>query len=170
MSSSNGLLSKGDEGLGIRVARAIVKRLQDGESPTHVAKEMEVGYMAVYKIATGKTHKTLTGGIRLIPERKPKIRAKHRRWVARACEAGKSKAFIAAKLKVSETTAGRIVKENDMAQSWRLRKAMMTMGSEMAAAKALGFSLKRAEYLMTVEVPAELPRRLLSLIPEEEHG
>jgi transposase len=170
MSSSNGLLSKGDDGLGVRMAKAIVKHLQDGETPKEVSKALGVGYMAVYKIAIGKTWKTLTGGNRLIPKRKPKIRAKHRRWVARACDAGKTKAFIAAKLRVTETTVARIAKDNDMIQAWRLREALLTSGSEMAAAKALGINLKRAEQLMTIDVPAELPRRLQPMIAEEEHG
>jgi hypothetical protein len=155
-----------DEGIGARVAKAIVKRLQDGESPKAVAASLDVSYMAVYKIGTGKTWKTLTGGLRVIPERKPRIRIKHRRWVTRAREAGKSKAFIARKLNVTETTASRLVADSDMVQSFRLRNAVLTAGSELAAAKSLGISLKRAEELMLIEVPSELPRRLRDLIEE----
>jgi len=158
-----------DDGLGVRVAKAIVQRLGEGESPKAVAKALEVGYMAVYKIAIGKTWKTLTGGVRLIPARKPRIRAKHRNWVTRAREAGKNKAYIARKLGVTETTAARLVADSDMVQSYKLRSAVLTAGSELAAAKALGISLKRAEELLLVEVPPKLPRRLKALI-EEENG
>ncbi len=169
MSKTANNSSFSDDGLGARVAKAIVQRLQKGESPKTVAAEMEVGYMAVYKIAVGKTWKTLTGGVRLIPKRKPRIRAKHREWVTRAREAGKNKAFIAKKLGVTETTAGRLVADSDMVQSYKLRNAILTAGSELAAAKALGISLKRAEELMLVEVPPKLPRRLQALI-EEDNG
>lgn len=158
-----------DDGLGVRVAKAIVQRLSDGETPLQVSQALQVGYMAVYKIAIGKTWKTLTGGVRLIPKRKPRIRGKHRNWVTRAREAGKSKAFIAKKLGVTETTAARLVADSDMVQSYKLRAAVLTSGSELAAAKVLGVSLKRAEELLLVEVPPKLPRRLQALI-EEENG
>jgi len=166
--ASNSILNS-DDGLGPRVAKAIVQRLTSGESPKKVASEMDVGYMAVYKIATGKTWKTLTGGVRLIPKRKPRIRKKHREWVARAREAGKSKAFIAKKLGVTETTAGKLVADSDMVMAYKLRAAVLTSGSELAAAKALGISLKRAEELLLLEVPPRLPRRLRELV-EEENG
>ena len=167
--TANSSLSSAEDGIGVRAAKAIVKRLQEGQSPVKVAKDMEVSYMAVYKIGIGKTWKTLTGGVRLVPMRKPRIRAKHRAWVTRAREAGKSKAFIARKLKVTETTAARLVADSDMVLSYKLRSAVLTAGSEMGAAKALGLSLKRAEELMLLEVPSELPRRLRDLV-EEENG
>ena len=167
--NSSNSLSSAEDGIGVRAAKAIVKRLQEGESPKEVAKAMDVGYMAVYKIGVGKTWKTLTGGARIIPKRKPRIREKHRRWVTRAREAGKSKAFIARKLQVTETTAARLVADSDMVQAHKLRSAVLSAGSELAAAKTLGVSLKRAEELMRIEVPSEMPRRLRALI-EEDNG
>lgn len=170
LKTANNSSSLSDDGLGVRVAKAIVQRLTEGESPKQVAQALDVGYMAVYKIAIGKTWKTLTGGVRLIPARKARIRAKQRRWVTRAREAGKNKAFIARKLGVTETTAARLVADSDVLQSYRLRSAVLTAGSELAAAKSLGISLKRAEELLLVEVPPKLPRRLQALIEVEENG
>ncbi len=108
------------------MASDIVRRLKEGETVEEVRAALAVGYMAVYKIATGKTWKSLTGGKRLIAERKPRIRKKHREFVALAKSRKKTNASIARKLKVSETTVARIVLDNKLVLAHKLRAAMLT--------------------------------------------
>lgn len=163
--ASNGN-SSGDDGIGARVARALVDRLREGEALGDVVKDLGISYMAGYKVASGKTWKTLTNGERLIAKRKPKIRAKHRDWIARAKERGKTNAYIARKLGVTETTVARLVADADLITAYKLRAAVLTSGSESAAAKAVGVSMKQAEKLLAMATASEPPRRLRPYLVE----
>lgn len=158
--------SSGEDGIGARVARVLVDRLRAGESLSDIVKDLGISYMAGYKVAAGKTWKSLTGGERLIAKRKPKIRAKHRAWVARAKERGRTNAYIARKLGVTETTVARLVADADLITAYKLRAAVLTSGSESAAAKALGVSMKQAEKLLAMATASEPPRRLRRFLEE----
>lgn len=144
---------------------AVVERLNNGESVNEVANALGVGYMAVYKIAIGKTWKGLTGGKRLIAARKPRIRKKHRDFVALAKARNKTNASIARKLGVSETTVARLVSDNKLILAHRLREAVMTSGSEDAAARAIGVKPRDAETLLLLAAKP-LPRRLREFLEE----
>jgi len=138
--------------------------LESGQSPAKVAKVLDIGYMSVYKIATGKTWKSLTGGTRLIGERTTRIGPKHREYVRKAKQKGKTNAFIARKLNVSETTVARLVRDNDLIDAHRLRSAVLSSGDQDSAARAVGIKPNKAEALLLFATTNPLPRRLQEFI------
>jgi hypothetical protein len=137
-----------------------VKMLENGENPAKVAKILDIGYMSVYKIATGKTWKSLTGGTRLIGKRTTRIGPKHREYVRKAKEKGKANAFIARKLNVSETTVARLVRDNELIDAHRLRAAVLSSGDQDSAARAVGIKPRKAEALLLFAASNPLPKRL----------
>ncbi len=135
-----------------------------GEIPAKIAKELDIGYMAVYKIAIGKTWKSLTGGARLIGKRTKRMGPKHREYVRKAKAKEKTNAFIAQKLQVSETTVARLVKDNELIDAHRLRAAVLTSGDQDAAARSVGIRPRKAEALLLFAVKNPLPKRLQEYI------
>lgn len=163
--NSDSYLNVGDMSLGARMAGVVVDRLKKGESVGDVHKALGIGYMSVYKIAIGKTWKSLTGGKRLIPGRKPRIQKKHRDFVALAKARNKTNASIARKLGVSETTVARLISDHKMILAHRLRDAIMTSGSEDAGARAIGIKPSETEELLLLAAK-ELPKRLREFVEE----
>jgi DNA invertase Pin-like site-specific DNA recombinase len=157
---SSSLPSKGDARLDKTTANSVVKMLESGESPAKVAKDLDIGYMSVYKIATGKTWKGLTGGQRLIGERTTRMGSKHREYVRKAKDKGKTNAYIARKLQVSETTVARLVRDNALIDAHRLRTAVLSSGDQDSAARAVGIKPRRAEALLLFAISNPLPKRL----------
>jgi hypothetical protein len=160
-SNNSSCLTKG-------LARKAADKLANGESVASVAKELDLNYMAVYKIATGKTWKEVTGGNRLIAKRKCCITAKHRAFVSAAKAKSKTNAVIARRLDVSETTVARIIRDNLLIEAHKLRSATLTSGDPDTAARALGIKPKRVEKLLLFAAENPLPGRLAREMAEED--
>lgn len=134
--------------------------LEDGDNPSKISRQLKIGYMSVYKIATGKTWKSITGGQRLIGERTNRIGPQHREYVRKAKDKGKTNAFISRKLKVSETTVARLVRDNNVIDAHRLRAAVLSSGDQDSAARAVGIKPRKAEALLLFAASNPLPKRL----------
>jgi predicted PP-loop superfamily ATPase len=134
--------------------------LESGDNPAKVAKDLAIGYMSVYKIAIGKTWKSITGGQRLIGERTTRMGPKHREFVRKAKALNKTNAFIARKLRVSETTVARLVRDNELIDAHRLRAAVLSSGDQDSAARAVGIKPKKAEAILLFAAKNPLPKRL----------
>lgn len=134
--------------------------LESGENPAKVAKTLGIGYMSVYKIATGKTWKSITGGARLIGNRTTRMGPKHREYVRKAKEKNKSNAFISRKLGISETTVARLVRDNELLDAHRLRAAVLSSGDQDTAARSIGVRPREAEAILLFAAKNPLPKRL----------
>lgn len=120
----------GDPKLSRKDVRKIKRRIVAKESLTQIAKDHGVGYMTIYKIATGATWKTVKPRGRLIGVRDYST--------ARSLSAAKCEAIalakirkrlsyrkIAVKLGVSEATARRAGSYGDVALGLRLHQHMV---------------------------------------------
>lgn len=143
-----------------RTAEQAVARLRAGETPAEVSAALHVGYMAVYKIATGKTWKELTEGARLIPEREAKIGPEQRAWAERMLKKGKRKAFIARKLQVTETTVARVLADARLILAHRVCNLQLSSGSHKAAIRRFGITPEEAAELVALAASTPLPKRL----------
>lgn len=152
--------SSGEARLDKKTANMAVKMLENGDNPAKVAKDLAIGYMSVYKIAIGKTWKSITGGQRLIGERTTRMGPKHREFVRKAKALGKTNAFIARKLRVSETTVARLVRDNELIDAHKLRSAVLSFGDQDSAARAVGIKPRKAEAILLFASKNPLPKRL----------
>jgi hypothetical protein len=170
---SNGnshLLSREPTGKALdqRLATEVVARLRAGDTPARISSQLHVGYMAVYKIAIGKTWKELTSGERLIPEREGKIGPEQREWAERMYRVKKKrKAFIARKLQVTETTVARILADARLVMAHNVCALQLSSGSHKAAIRRFKITPEEAAELMALAASTPLPRRLQGQVDDE---
>lgn len=167
-SSPSASRADGDPGKALdrkRVA-AIKKRLATGESAYSVAKAMEVGYMAVYKIGIGETWKDVEPKGRLIPEREAGTTPEQRDWAWRKKRKGWSGSKIARKLGLSETTVSRLLREARQLLAARVHQMYLTSGSHEAAQTEFRLSSDEMEELLTLATTTTLPRKLRKELAE----
>jgi DNA invertase Pin-like site-specific DNA recombinase len=120
----------GDPKLSRKDVRSIKRRIVAGESLRKIAGEYHVGYMTIYKIATGATWKTVKPRGRLIGNRDY---SSTRTLPVAKCEAiallkirkRLSNSKIAAKLRVSESTVRRADAFGHAALGLRLHQHMV---------------------------------------------
>lgn len=142
----------GDPKLSREDVRAIKRRIVAKEPLPKIAADYDVGYMTIYKIATGVTWKTVKPRGRLIGTRDYSAT---RSLSAAKCEAialakirkRLSYAKLALKLQVSEATARRAGQYGDVALGLRLHQHMVR-GTLKAAQKRMELTDDEVEDLI----------------------
>ena len=141
-----------------KLARAH-EMLKDGVSAYRVSKDLDLGYMAVYKLGTGETHKAATGGARTIAKREAKVTPERRDWAWKMQKKGWKNSKIAKSLEVSETTVYRILADAKLLLAHRVQRMFLSSGSHEAAMRA--YKLRGADVEELIEMASTpLPKRL----------
>jgi hypothetical protein len=148
------------DGLTAEKAQRAADMLASGSSIREVCEAIECGYMAMYKLATGATWKSITSGRRYIPLREATITPERREWAWRVkIKKGWTNAKIALKLGVSEMSVSRAINDEDALMQARVRRSFLLSGSHQQAIKKYGISTDTIRRLM--EMPErQLPPRL----------
>lgn len=164
--SSHSDSHNGESRLDRRTVVSVKKRLLAKESAYSVAKDLGLGYMAVYKIGIGETWKNVSPVGRLIPAREAQITPAQRDWAWKKKRQGWSGTKIARKLGVSETTVGRLLKESRRLLAARVHQMFLTSGSHEAAMLLYRLAAPEVDELITLATSTPLPRKLRKELEE----
>ena len=139
--------------------KAIKAQLSDGRSVKELAEEAGVGYMVIYKIATGDTW--ANGDGRIIARRSKGLTPKKRdKLYEIKLRKGASNAKLAKIARVSESVVARAMRDAHAIMAARAHRMLLTSGKHEAARERFGLTQEEVEELVTYSATHPLPKHL----------
>ena len=139
--------------------KEIKAQIVAGRAMKELAAEVGVGYMVIYKIATGDTW--ANGDGRLISRRSRGVSPKRRdRLYEIKRRKGSSNVKLAKVARVSESVVARSMRDAHAIMAARAHRMLLTSGGHEAARERFGVTREEAEDLVTYSATHPLPKHL----------
>ena len=149
-----------------RKVKQIKAQISEGHSLSEIAREAGVGYMAIYKIATGETWNNGEG--RMIAKRARGLSPKKRdKMYVLKRQKGVCNTRLAEAARVSESTVARGMRDAHAVLAARAHRMLLTSGGHEAAMKRYGLTRTETEELVTYSATHALPKHLESEVDGE---
>jgi hypothetical protein len=141
--------------------KAIKREIADGRALKEIAHDVGLGYMVIYKIATGETWSNGEG--RMIARRARGLSPKKRdKMYMLKRRKGVSNTRLAEAARVSESTVARGMRDAHAVLAARAHRMLLTSGGHEAAMERYKLTRAEAEELVTYSATHALPKRLES--------
>lgn len=132
-------------------------RAQRGQRVASIAKAVGVSYHTVYDLLAGRTWGSLKRPLgfqrRLASHERDRVfalKVKH----------GVSNHWLASRLKVSESTVARAMRDAELILGFRIRRDYLATGSLLASCKRNGVTMEQGEQFLKAVASKSLPSRL----------